>query len=55
MTFPKIKKYWGFNKKIQISFISEFFAILFELGKLHVFQNCILGPRKCSSFPKYFI
>ena len=39
------------NKLFYLGFI----AILFELGKIRVSQNCILGPRKCSSCSRYFI
>ena len=47
MTSPKIMKYWRKN-------IKNKYLILFELGKIRVFQNCILGPNKCSSCPAYF-
>ena len=55
MTSPKWLKYWRKILKSNIWFYSDFIAILFALEKLHVFQNCILGPRKCSSCSKYFI
>ena len=45
MTFPKIRNIEDLIKKIKSYFIWSF-AILFEFRKLHVFQNCILGPRK---------
>ena len=49
MTSPKQLKYWRKHVKI-ICWI----FYLFELGKMRVFQNCILGPNKCSSCLAYF-
>ena len=41
MTFPKNRNIEDLIKKSN-SFISEFFVVvLFELGKMRVFQNCI--------------
>ena len=54
MTSPKIMNIGGKILKPNIGFYSEFFAILFELGKICIFQNCILGPNKCSPCPAYF-
>ena len=38
MTFPKLKKYWGFNKKSN-KFYFGVFAILFDLGKIARFSK----------------
>ena len=54
MTSPKIMKYWRKNIKNKYLILFGFYLIFFELGKIRVFQNCILGPNKCSSCPAYF-
>ena len=54
MTFPKIRNIEDLIKKSNL-ILFGFLLFYLNLGKLHVFQNCILGPRKCSSRSKYFI
>ena len=54
MTSPQIMKYWRKNIKNKYLILYGFYLILFELGKIRVFQSCILGPNKCSSYPAYF-
>ena len=55
MTSPQIMKYWRKNIKNKYLILFGFYLILFELGKICVFQNCILGPNKYSSCPAKFI
>ena len=52
MTFQRIRNIEDLIKN-QISFILEFLLFYLNLGKNACFQNCILGPRKCSSCSKY--
>ena len=54
MTSPQIMKYWRKNIKNKYLILFGFYLILFKLGKIRIFQNCILGPNKCSSCPAYF-
>ena len=54
MTFAKIMEYWRKNIKNKYLILFGFYLILFELGKICVFQNCILGPNKCSPCPVDF-
>ena len=51
MTSPQVMKYWRKNIKNKYLILFGFYLFLFELGKIRVFQNCILGPNKCSSCP----
>ena len=48
MTYPQIMKYWRKNIKNKYLILFVFYLILFELGKICVFQNCIRVPNKCS-------
>ena len=56
MTSPKSDGNIGVKiLKLNIYFIWNFIAILFELEKICIFQNCISRPEKCSLCSKYFI
>ena len=54
MTSSKQRNIGDLILKSSKIFIRSFIAILFELGKICVFQNCILDPNKCSPCPAYF-
>ena len=55
MTFPKIRNIEDLIKKSNKILFRSFSVFYLNLGKMCVFENCILGPRKCSSRSKYFI
>ena len=55
MTFPKERNIEDLIKKSNKFYFGVFGYFIWISEKLHVFQNCILGPRKCSSRSKYFI
>ena len=42
-------------KKSNKILFRNFLAILFELGKICIFQNCIIGPNKCSLLSAIFL
>ena len=48
-------KYWRKNIKIKYLFHLDFYCNFVCIRKIARFQNCILGPRKCSTHSKYFI
>ena len=54
MTSPKQRNIGGKILKSNKNSIWSFIAILFELGKKCIFQNCIRGPNKCSPCPQYY-
>ena len=51
MTSSKQRNIGDLILKSNKNFIWNFIAILFELRKICVFQNCIRGPNKCSPCP----
>ena len=55
MTFPKIRNIEDLIKNKSNLILFGVLLFYLNLGKLHIFQNFILGPRKCSSRSKYFI
>ena len=54
MTSPQIMKYWRKNIKNKYLILFGFYFYFICLGKICVFQNCILGLNKCSPYPAYF-
>ena len=54
MTSPKINKILEENFKIKYLILFGFYCYFICIGKIRVFQNCILGPNKCSPCPLDF-
>ena len=54
MTFPKYRNIEDLIKKSNKFYFGVFRYFYLNLGKMHIFQSCNLGPDKCSLYRAWF-